>query len=57
MEKRTRRDGYRTGGAVGGRRLWLAASGGVAGVSRIEDWPSKIVCCLSSLDPVSDEQR
>ena len=57
MEKWTRRDGYRTCGEVGGRRLRLAASEGVAGVSRIEDWPSKIVCCLSSLDPVSDEQR
>jgi hypothetical protein len=59
-ETRTRRDGYHSGDAVGGRRLRLAASRGVAGASRIEEGvhrPSKITCCLSNLDPVGDEQR
>jgi hypothetical protein len=37
VETRTRRDGYRSGDAVGGRRLRLAASRGVAGASRIEE--------------------
>jgi hypothetical protein len=38
----------------------LAASGGVAGASRIEEGvhrTSKIVCCISNLDLVGDEQR
>jgi hypothetical protein len=60
METWTRRDGYRSGDAVGGRRLRLAASRGMAGASRIEEGvhrPNKIACCLSNLDPVGDEQR
>lgn len=60
METWTRHDGYRSGDAVGGRRLRLAASRGVAGASRIEEGvhrPNKIACCLSNLDPVGDEQR
>jgi hypothetical protein len=60
METRTRGDGYRSSDAVGGRRMRLAASGGVAGASRIEEGvhrTSKIVCCISNLDLVGDKQR